>query len=77
MCLLYGVCRCIVLKSNFLPLYELFFPKYLHTTYLTIIAYPKTRFCFGMLGYTLLEFIIVIIIIIIIIIIMIIGNTLQ
>ena len=29
-----------------------------------VIIYPKTRFCFGRLGYTLLKFIIVIIIII-------------
>ena len=27
MCLLYGVCRCIELKLQLIPLYQLFFPK--------------------------------------------------
>ena len=60
-----NICVCCMVFTNALiykynlPLYQLFFPKSFNP------IYPKTRFCFGRLEYTLLKFIIIIIIFII------------
>ena len=56
MCLLYGVCRCINLKVQFTAVSAVL------SQIIKPTNYPKTRFCFGRLEYTLLEFTIVIII---------------
>ena len=58
MCLLYGVCRCIDLKVQLTAESAVLSHHHL-TNHLS-----NTRFCFGRLEYTLLEFIIAFIIII-------------
>ena len=50
-CLLYGVCRCIDLKVELIYAVSAVLSQIIEPT-----INPETRFWFGRLGYTLLEF---------------------